>query len=104
MVGLILVPKVPVPEDASTTQCALMQRLFCCITGEKANVYVGKKCVRKFQHCENGMLKLYKLHKTERLKSGRMFKKLTERGPILLCKKAQNKATAKPTKASEKTV
>jgi hypothetical protein len=73
-----------VPKGALVTQASFRPRIFCCISGDKANVYKGKTVIRKFQHFENGLKKQAKVLVRVDKAAANFYIALTKNGPLYL--------------------
>lgn len=81
---LKLIKKAEVPEGARVTPSAMMPKIFCCIEGTRAKVFVNHKCVRRFIYMENGLKKMEKLRFMEEQKAYRIYSSISKKGPIIM--------------------
>lgn len=84
---LSVIDPVEVPSGEVITHCVLMPKVFSVIQGEKAEVFIGRKCIRSFQHYKNALIKQNKVFQEEQLKAKKIFKDITENGPIPIQKR-----------------
>lgn len=87
MPTLKLVGTLEIPVDAAVTFYSLMPKVFCCIEGRGAKVFVNNKLVRVFKKSENGQIKQFKLLADEKKKACRMYHEITGGSPLLLSHK-----------------